>query len=873
MSHSGLQIESAFRISNSYIKFLDFFGKSVLELIRIRHIRGVLSTMIQNNRTHVIYTLASCAGEARQRPKPPLDPSAGRSRPYLRESAAALYVLGPTAALHVRGPVCPNMSAALSIRSSLCHMSSPDTVVKALTWSTEIILTFPTARKLAHNSHACLANGLNNALSFEYQSVANLSTTWINNPTINISSYDDDEGFRSITPVLSQPNTSQFISGFYCFPNETSCFFGVVIFAYRSKYSGNVIGPQLVWSAHPDSPVKVNATLKLMGNGNLILEDADGYMVWSTNTGGKSVTVLRFTETGNLVLFDRNNVTVWQSFDNPTNCLVLGQKLVTGQKLIASSSLSDLSRGLYSLYVEYFSGQGYYALYGSFEANPPFMRLETDGHLKVYEWDGFSDGVLWKTVADLLTSGLSDDECGYPMPFEKARARLEDCKNACLRNCSCKAAVFTDASSDSVLTRESSNQTVITANRFSSKKSRSGTIILGSSLGAFLGVCLLVGTCIFVFKMKREREELDDEFSIAEVPGMPTRFSYDDLKTATNDFNKKLGEGGFGSVFQGTLSDGTEVAVKRLAGLSQIKKSFLAEVQTIGSIHHVNLVRLIGFCAENSIRLLVYEYMSNRSLDRWISKRHQELTLGWESRRKIIADIAKGLAYLHEECRQKIYHLDIKPQNVLLDENFEAKVSDFGLAKLIDKDQSHVVATLGGTPGYMAPEWLSSIITEKVDVYSFGVVVLEILCGRKNVDRSLPEKEMHLVALFERKGEEGQLLDMVDKHNADMQLHKAEVVEMMKLVVWCLQSDYHRRPSMTVVVQLLEGLVSVQDNLDYNFINAPATRTKAATGEEMDSNIHDGTPLFAFDLSGPRKISNSTGTSKETKACGACPLQ
>ncbi|KAI8551245.1 hypothetical protein RHMOL_Rhmol06G0170100 [Rhododendron molle] len=116
----------------------------------------------------------------------------------------------------------------------------------------------------------------------------------------------------------------------------------------------------------------------------------------------------------------------------------------------------------------------------------------------------------------------------------------------------------------------------------------------------------------------------------------------------------------------------------------------------------------------------------------------------------------------------------------------------------------------------MAPEWLSSIITEKVDVYSFGVVVLEILCGRKNLERSQPEEDMHLLGLFERKGEEGQLLDMVDKYNADMQLHGAEVVEMMKLAVWCLQSDYRRRPSMTVVVQVLEGLVSVQDNLDYN---------------------------------------------------------
>ncbi|XP_058219442.1 G-type lectin S-receptor-like serine/threonine-protein kinase SD2-5 [Rhododendron vialii] len=392
----------------------------------------------------------------------------------------------------------------------------------------------------------------------------------------------------------------------------------------------------------------------------------------------------------------------------------------------------------------------------------------------------------------------------------------------------------------------------ITSIIFTTVMSRS--IAKGSIVGIILGVCFLVGTCILlcVFVRKRQPEELDDEFFVDTVPGMPTRFLYDDLKTATNDFNNKLGEGGFGSVFQGILSDGTQVAVKRLAGLSQIKKSFLAEVQTIGSIHHVNLVRLIGFCAENSNRLLVYEYMSKGSLDKWIFKRHQELTLGWESRRKIIADIAKGLAYLHEECRQKIYHLDIKPQNILLDDNFAAKVSDFGLAKLIDKDESKVVATLGGTPGYMAPEWLSSIITEKVDVYSFGAVVLEILCGRKILDRSLPEEEMHLLGLFRRKGEEGQLLDMVDEYNADMKSHGAEVAEMMKLALWCLQSDYKRRPSMTVVVQVLEGFVIVEDDLDFNFTNAPAIiKIIAPTDEDTDA-ILDGTTLFASHLSGPR---------------------
>ncbi|CAL5403907.1 unnamed protein product [Camellia sinensis] len=244
--------------------------------------------------------------------------------------------------------------------------------------------------------------------------------------------------------------------------------------------------------------------------------------------------------------------------------------------------------------------------------------------------------------------------------------------------------------------------------------------------------------------------------------------------------------------------------------------------------------------------------MFNGSLDKWIFQRHQELTLGWQSRRKIIMDIAKGLAYLHEDCRQKIFHLDIKPQNILLDEYCNAKISDFGLSKLIDKDQSQVVTTLRGTPGYLAPEWLNSIITEKVDVYSFGVVVLEMLCGRKNLDRSQPEEDMHLLSLFKRKAEEERLNDIVDKCNDEMQLHGAEVVEMMRVAVWCLQSDFSRRPSMSVVVEVLEGSVDVENNLDYNFTNPAIPRSIAAAGQQEHATGAATTLLFPSALSGPR---------------------
>ncbi|WMV39441.1 hypothetical protein MTR67_032826 [Solanum verrucosum] len=318
------------------------------------------------------------------------------------------------------------------------------------------------------------------------------------------------------------------------------------------------------------------------------------------------------------------------------------------------------------------------------------------------------------------------------------------------------------------------------------------------------------------------------------------------MKITTDDFSRKLGEGGFGCVYEGTLRNGTKIAVKNLDGVGQVKESFLTEVKAVGGIHHINLVKLIGFCAEKSHRLLIYEYMVNGSLDRWITHENQENGLTWNTRQRIISDIAKGLAYLHEDCSHKIIHLDIKPQNILLDQYFNAKISDFGLSKLIEKDKSKVVTRMRGTRGYLAPEWLSSVITEKVDVYAFGIVLLEILCGRKNLDWSqADEEDVHLLSVFRRKAEQEQLMDMVDK-NEDMQLHREAVTEMMSLAAWCLQGDFSKRPTMSLVVKALEGLVTVETNLDYDFTHVPEV---GAGNQEREVIISSKFPSI---LSGPR---------------------
>ncbi|CAL4964790.1 unnamed protein product [Urochloa decumbens] len=374
--------------------------------------------------------------------------------------------------------------------------------------------------------------------------------------------------------------------------------------------------------------------------------------------------------------------------------------------------------------------------------------------------------------------------------------------------------------------------------------------VLGITLGS---VCSLIVLVIFItfftYKLRiwryREVEEGDEEFG--ELPGMPTRFTFHQLEEATDHFRDKLGEGGFGSVFEGQYG-AEKIAVKRLDQAGQGKKEFLAEVQTIGSIHHSNLVRLIGFCAEKSQRLLVFEYMPKGSLDRWIYNRHGNDTppLDWQTRRKIITHIAKGLSYLHEECMKRIAHLDVKPQNILLDENFNAKLSDFGLCKLIDQDKSQVITKMRGTPGYLAPEWLTSQITEKADVYSFGIVVMEIISGRKNLDTSQSEESVHLITLLEEKVEMNDLADLIDKHSTDMQAHQQEVIQMMRLVMWCLQIDCKRRPQMSDVVKVLEWHMNAETEIDHKFVTTNLALLPVA------ETLGYSDPPVASVLSGPR---------------------
>ncbi|XWS77001.1 hypothetical protein CRYUN_Cryun01aG0226600 [Craigia yunnanensis] len=376
------------------------------------------------------------------------------------------------------------------------------------------------------------------------------------------------------------------------------------------------------------------------------------------------------------------------------------------------------------------------------------------------------------------------------------------------------------------------------------KKNVSKTMVLvGSIVGSFAAFGFM-GVILLVLRKRRENKEKDEDGVFS---GLNLKvFTYKELNSVTRGFSEKLGHGGFGAVFRGELSDSTPVAVKRLERPGSGEKEFRAEVCTIGNIQHVNLVRLRGFCSENSHRLLVYDYMPNGPLSAYL--RRDSPNLCWDVRFRVAVGTARGIAYLHEECRDCIIHCDIKPENILVDSDYMAKVSDFGLAKLVGRDFSRVLATMRGTWGYVAPEWISGLaITPKADVYSYGMTLLELIGGRRNVEA--PQSAGNANAFGEgANGEkwffppwaacqiiEGNVAAIVDSRLGVA--YNLEEAERLALVaIWCIQDEEEMRPTMGMVVKMLEGVVEVAVPPPPKLIQA-LVAGESYRGVRMDSGI------------------------------------
>ncbi|XP_020103077.1 probable LRR receptor-like serine/threonine-protein kinase At1g56130 isoform X3 [Ananas comosus] len=338
-------------------------------------------------------------------------------------------------------------------------------------------------------------------------------------------------------------------------------------------------------------------------------------------------------------------------------------------------------------------------------------------------------------------------------------------------------------------------------------KSKTG-LVVGLVVGiAVLGLLVIVG--VFVLWRRKRRPGMDDDEFLSFV-GKPDIFSYAELRSATEDFSPEniLGEGGFGAVYKGKLSDGRIVGVKQLSVTShQGKHQFVTEIATISQVQHRNLVKLYGCCIEGNKPLLVYEYLENRSLDQAIFGKNS-LHLDWTKRFEICLGVARGLAYLHEESSVRIVHRDVKASNILLDADLNPKISDFGLAKLYDDKMTHISTRIAGTIGYLAPEYaMRGHLTEKADVFSFGVVALEVVSGRSNSDPSLEEEKVYLLDWAWHLYENKCALEMVDPRLTSFK--EEEAARVIGVALLCTQASPLQRPPMSRVVAMLAGDVEV----------------------------------------------------------------
>ncbi|KAL6651897.1 hypothetical protein ACP70R_010822 [Stipagrostis hirtigluma subsp. patula] len=364
--------------------------------------------------------------------------------------------------------------------------------------------------------------------------------------------------------------------------------------------------------------------------------------------------------------------------------------------------------------------------------------------------------------------------------------------------------------------------------------------IIGIITAAIVTVVAIVAIYLcakIAIKMSLQEERGARESSVADEPGStgageadvemgsmsyffediqkerPVRFSSQQLRAFTRNYAHKVGSGGFGVVYKGRFPNGVAVAVKVLNSTlgKRAEEQFMAEVGTIGRTYHINLVRLYGFCFDAAAKALVYEYLENGSLDGYLFDPPPEKKVRFDKLHEIAVGTAKALRYLHEECAQRIIHYDIKPENVLLGAGLAPKVSDFGLARLCDREDTHLTITgARGTPGYAAPElWMPLPVTHKCDVYSYGMLLFEMLGRRRNLELGLHGRESQewyprwVWHRFEAGDVDAVLARAVAAEGDRKERETAERV--CKVALWCVQYRPEDRPSMGSVVRMLEG--------------------------------------------------------------------
>ncbi|KAE8795667.1 receptor-like serine/threonine-protein kinase SD1-8 [Hordeum vulgare] len=711
--------------------------------------------------------------------------------------------------------------------------------------------------------------------------------------------------------------------GLFPVANNTRWFLGIWLTASPGA---------VVWVANRDRPLDASSSgaVTLSGRGDLVLLDAasGNDTIWSSSSSSAAV-VARLRDDGNLVLADAAGVMVWQSFDHPTNTFLsgsrAGQDLRTGAVWSASSwrgaddpSAGDFryvmdTRGSPELHVwkkgrktfrtgpwngVRFSGCPDMTTYADLveyrfthtadevsfvyrdRVGSPVSRLvlNESGAMQRLVWDratlawrvfwsgprdqcdvygacgpfgvcnavgavmcGCIRGFVPSSPAEWRMRNASGGcarstalQCGGGDGFYALRgvklpethgssvdagATLAECGRRCSSNCSCTAYAASDVRGggtgciqwfgelmDTRFIHDGQDLFVRLAmsdlHLVDATKTNKLVVVIAAVITSFALFLLSLGLLIWR-KIRQHSKQVTkfDDIVIGECPS----YLLETLREATDRFCPKneIGRGGFGTVYKGQMADGQEVAVKKLSTGNRVQglKEFKNEVDLIAKLQHRNLVRLLGCCIHYSERILVYEYMSNKSLDTFIFDPRRRATLSWKTRMDIIFDIARGLLYLHQDSRHTMIHRDLKAANVLLDREMVAKISDFGIAKLFSNISGHqVTERIVGTYGYMSPEYaMDGMVSFMQDVYSFGVLLLEIISGRRN------QRSFNLIAHAWMLFEENKSLELLDPAMRDgcspAELEQATTCIQVGLL--CVQESPSQRPQMAAVIPMM----------------------------------------------------------------------
>ncbi|XP_057849924.1 G-type lectin S-receptor-like serine/threonine-protein kinase At2g19130 [Cryptomeria japonica] len=594
-------------------------------------------------------------------------------------------------------------------------------------------------------------------------------------------------------------------------------------------FNFNVMDADTLTWALPNACRKRSCKLILHRKRGLVLHGSN----WTSGANGKRAHVARITDDGNLIVLDRNGDHLWESFDHSTHTLLAGQKMKVNQSLygwytpdynismnhgfflrmerdngialystradLYYPNMEEYSLGMTDYALSLSMGEVYFAIKTSMCDECLYAQLDHDGRFNLV-LDGPHPRILayWNSLYYANTSfvhKISLDDMGIPGMYSWDG-------NSWHPSWDSTFTLYLQDYVDPPLPDPLKQRRKPKWADFLLILFPVGIIILGVGLWKIL---------------KKQGKSMSSPFS--EHTSGPTRFSYRALKRATGNFSEKLGAGGSGCVYKGKLRNNTLVAVKMLDRSKKGEKEFEAEVMTIGSIHHVNLVSLIGFCSEgNHRRLLVYEYMENGSLDKHLFSTTS--VLPWPLRFNIALGIARGMNYCHDYCRSHIVHCDLKPQNVLLDAHLVPKISDFGLAKLMSREQSCTLTVLRGTRGYLAPEWIADVpITVKADVYSYGQMLLELVSGRKNFVPTASPRKQYYPRWSLKEMLQGNIESVSDPRlGSKVDLDQVEL--LVKVAFQCIEGNSFSRPSMEEVVRMIEGSmnVSMPSNVKVNLL-------------------------------------------------------